>query len=351
MKKTLSALMLGVALCGALACGNAIAAGKEVPEVSTIRWARANSGNVFVTIAKEKGYFAEAGLNVIEHPVANTPDALTSLGTGKVDVVSNSGTNNPLQYIAAGQDFTIVGGYMLKGMYIIAPKGTGWNGVQDLVGKKFAGPASQTAITGALLKAGFDPIKDVNWLTFSTNSDRMAAVVAGEADYAVLSGDLLYTVGNMKDVIEIVAWLEDLTPNYGCCRVELRTDFVKQNPITVKLLLKSVLRAECYLESHRDECVSILAKELNAPEEYVAAYLKNENYKPSVDPVKKSVIETWNVMMATGFLSENAKSINVTDHINTDLYKAALDELVAERYDEDPAFWDGRLKFFKENNE
>ena len=274
--------------------------------MSEIHWARANSGNVFVTIAKQKGYFDEVGLNIIEDPVDSTADALTALGNGKVDVTSNQGTNNPLSYISQGQDFTIVGGYMLKGMYIVAKKGTGWNGVTDLVGKKFAGPASQTAITGALLKEGFDPINDVEWLTYSTNSDRLAAVVNGEADYAVLSGDLLFSVGNMDD-IEICAWLDDLTPNYGCCRMNMRTDFVNENPVTVKLLLKALIKAECYFNANKEECVSILAKEIGAEEDYVKAYLMNENYVPSVDPVKNSVIETWTVMKETGFLDEDAE--------------------------------------------
>ena len=324
---------------------------EEKPEVSEIHWARANSGNVFVTIAKQKGYFDEVGLNIIEDPVDSTADALTALGNGKVDATSNQGTNNPLSYISQGQDFTIVGGYMLKGMYIVAKKGTEWNGVTDLVGKKFAGPASQTAITGALLKEGFDPINDVEWLTYSTNSDRLAAVVNGEADYAVLSGDLLFSVGNMDD-IEICAWLDDLTPNYGCCRMNMRTDFVNENPVTVKLLLKALIKAECYFNANKEECVSILAKEIGAEEDYVKAYLMNENYVPSVDPVKNSVIETWNVMKETGFLDEGADSVNVADHIDTTYYKQALDELVEESAGtDDEAFYKERVEFFEANNE
>ncbi len=136
-----------VCILGQSGCGKStllrLLAGLEKPEVSEIHWVRANSGNVFVTIAKQKGYFDEVGLNIIEDPVDSQADALTALGNGKVDVTSNQGTNNPLSYISQGQDFTIVGGYMLKGMYIVAKKGNGWNGVTDLVGKKFAGPASQ----------------------------------------------------------------------------------------------------------------------------------------------------------------------------------------------------------------
>lgn len=331
--------------------GDATATGDE-PETSKIVWARANSGNIFVTLAQKNGYFTEYGLEVEEKAVDSTTDALTALGNGAVDVTSNNGTNNPLSQIAAGQDFTMVAGYMLKGMYIVAKAGTGWSGVADLVGKKFAGPASQTAITGALLEAGYDPINDVEWLTYSTNSDRLSAVVAGEADYAVLSGDLLFTVGNMSD-LEIVAWLEDLTPNYGCCRMNMRTQFVNDNPNTVKLLLKALLKSECYLNANEDECVTILANELSTPEEYVAAYLKNENYVPSVDPVRNSILHTWDVMVATSFVEEEAATtIDIdADHINTALYKQALDELVEEsKGSDDEAFYADRVEFFEANN-
>ena len=331
--------------------GDATATGDE-PETSKIVWARANSGNIFVTLAQKNGYFADYGLEVEEKAVDSTTDALTALGNGAVDVTSNNGTNNPLSQIAAGQDFTMVGGYMLKGMYIVAKAGTGWSGVADLVGKKFAGPASQTAITGALLEAGYDPINDVEWLTYSTNSDRLSAVVAGEADYAVLSGDLLFTVGNMSD-LEIVAWLEDLTPNYGCCRMNMRTQFVNENPNTVKLILKALLKSERYLNANEDECVTILANELSTPEEYVAAYLKNENYVPSVDPVRNSILHTWDVMVATGFIEEEAAAtIDIdADHINTALYKQALDELVEEsKGSDDEAFYAERVEFFEANN-
>ncbi|MBQ3585739.1 MAG: ABC transporter substrate-binding protein, partial [Synergistaceae bacterium] len=295
----------------------------ETPEVTKIRWARANSGNVLVTLAQNNGYLKEYGLEVIEMPLNSTNDALTALSTKQVDVTSNNGTNNPLQFMAAGSDFTIVGGYMLKGMYIVAKKGTGWKGIGDLVGKKLATSKSQTWVTGPLLAAGYS-LDDVIWLTYSTNSDRLAAVIAGEADYACLSGDLLFRVGNLKDVIEIVAWADDLMPDYGCCRMNMHTDFVKANPVTVKLLLKALIRAEQYLRANPDESVKILAKELNASEEFVAAYLKNPNYIPSVDPVKHSIKATWDIMMKTGFLSPEAKNYDLDSHINIELYKAAL---------------------------
>ena len=336
-----------------------VTTGAEKPEVSEIHWARANSGNILVTIAREKGYLDEAGLTVIEDPMASSSDALTALETGAVDVTSNQGTNNPLQFISTGSDFTIVGGYMLKGMYLVAEKGTGFNGVEDFVGKKIAYAGVHPVVGMAMLDADIDPTdeKNVEWLTYSTNSDRLAAVAAGEADYAVLSGDQLFAVGNNPDRVrtldlEITCWLDDLVPNYGCCRMNMKTEFVEKNPVTVKLLLKCLIRAEQYYRANTEECVSILAKDIDADEDYVAAYLLNENYISSVDPCKQAVVKTWDGMIKMGFIDEaDIENINIEDHINVDLYKKALDECVTEYRDEDPEFYDGRVEFFEANNQ
>ncbi len=323
---------------------------EEITEASEIHWARANSGNILVTIAKQQGYFDEYGLTVIEDPVDSSTAALTALQTEQVDVTSNQGTNGPLGFIGKGSDFTIVGGYMLKGMYIVGRKDTEYKDVTSLKGSKFAYNGIHPVTGIALLEANIDPATDVEWLSYETNSDRLAAVIAGEADYAVLSGDQLYTVGNTEE-IEIKAWLDDLVPNYGCCRMNMNTKFIKENPTTTKNLLKALIRAEQWYLANKEECVKILAKEIDADEEYVAAYLLNENYISSVDPCKDAVIKTWDAMVKMGFIEEEAaKSINIEDHINTELYKAALDECVEEFYEEDPGFYDGRIEFFEANN-
>ena len=98
--------------------------------------------------------------------------------------------------------------------------------------------------------------------------------------------------------------------------------------------------------------LKILAKEIGAEEDYVAAYLLNDNYVSSVDPCKNSVVKTWEAMIKMGFIDQaDADKINIEDHINTELYKEALDECVAEYHDEDPDFYDGRVKFFEENDQ
>ena len=323
---------------------------EEVPETTVIRWARGNSGNAMVTVAKKLGYFDEVGLTVEEIPLDATADAFAALAAGQVDVLSNYGTNQPLQYIATGEDVVIFGGHMITGcMPIIAKAGTEWNGIEDFVGKTIAAPASTYAATGALLELGHDPMTEVEWLTLPNQSDRVAAVVSGEADYGVIGTGQMYSVLNMDD-IDIMCYLSDVMPNYSCCRMETRSDFIENNPTTVKLLLKALLRAQCYYESHKEEVVGWMAEELGTTEDYVAAYMLNEHYRINLDPSRQPTHRAWEYMAETGFLDDNAAQINLDDHINTELYKQALDETIAEHYDEDPEFYDSMLEFYEANN-
>ena len=145
-------------------------AAKEVPEVSTVRWNWGTSANILVALAIEKGYFEEYGLNIEFVNANENASAMTLLATGQVDVVSNSGTASPLQNIAAGVDMTIFGGHMVQGcMPVIGKKGAEWNGIESIVGKKFACNPSYFAFTGAVMDLGYDkPLEALEWITILT---------------------------------------------------------------------------------------------------------------------------------------------------------------------------------------
>ena len=344
MKKFFAVLALLVML---LAVSAAFAA--DEPEAKVIKWGRGNSGNILVTIAKNHGYFKEYGIEIDEIPMDNE-GVFTSLLSGHVDVLSNFGTHMPLRLIAAGDPLTIFGGFMLTGcMPVIAKAGTEWHGVEDLIGKKVAGSVSQYAVTGPLLDLGHDPMKEIEWIQIPEDSDKLAAVINGTADYAIMGTDQNYSIQNMKDVIKVVTYCSDLTPNYSCCRMETRDEFIKKNPTTIKLALKALIRAQAYYEAHRAECVDMMAKQLQADKEWVAAYMMNEHYRIHVDPIRKPVERAWGYLDRIGIL-EKKDGVNLSDHLNITLYKAALDEVIAEHRSEDPEFYDRMLAFYNEND-
>lgn len=360
--------LLALSLCLAMfvtACGNGaksvteaakpaettVAATEAKKENTVVRWNYGSSGNVFVNIAEEKGYFDEEGITI--KPVAATAvlNALGLLSANQVDVVSNAGTSNPLQQIAAGNDFTIFGGHMVNGaMPVIAKKGTEWKGVESLVGEKVAINPSYFAFPGALMEKGYDdPLHQVEWVTFGTYDDALAAVQRGEVKYALMGTEKNYPISQMDD-IEIVSWHSEVMPNYSCCRMECQTSYLKENPEVIKSILRALLRAQCYYESHKDEAIELTAKKINATPEFVAAYMNNPHYFVSVDPLRNQVKRAWGILEKTNFLDENAKNINIDDHINTTLYEEALKEARTKYGAGNEAFYDKMEKFFNEND-
>lgn len=364
MKKRVLAVLLAMSMVGALAgCAGSksdskkeegksesVSAEADKIEDKTITWAKDNSGNAFLAIAEKQGWFDELGIKIEEAPIDANADAMLAMEGGQVDVISNYGTTNPLQEIAAGEDFLIIGGYMAQGcMPIVAKKGTVWNGVQDFVGKKVAGTPNEFVTTGALLDLGYDPLKDVEWVSYSNYSDALAAVVKGEVDYAICGTSRNYEISQNKD-LEVMAYKSDIMPWYSCCRMCVTRDYAEKNPNTVKAIIKVLLRAQQYYEAHHDECVDLMAEYMGVDKDYVTSYMNNDHFKISCDPLKHEVVRAWDVLGKTGFLDEKAKEINIEDHIATDVYKEALDEACEEYRDEDPDFWDGMQSFYEEHD-
>lgn len=325
---------------------------KEVKaeEKFTIRWAQGLSGNAMVTIAKEQGYFDEYGLDIVEIPLEGASDCFTALNNDQVDIVSNEGTNSPLQNISAGNDLTIFGGHMVAGaMPIIASADTEWKGVEDMIGKKVVGSPTGYYVTGPLLDKGYNPKDDIEWIELEDDKDKVAAVATGEADYGIIGTNQNFAISKMNN-IKVLAYLDDVLPNYSCCRMVTRTKFLNEHPEEFKKLHKALLRATKYYYEHKDEVVDMTVKKLGANKDYVAAYIKNDHYIVHPDPLEKPVLRAWDWLLKLGVLDPRAKDININDHINTEIYRQALEELTAEKGSEDPEWYAEQLRYFEENN-
>lgn len=362
-KRVLASMLIMSMAFGLAACGGSDKKESKEPqkevkseeadliEDKTITWAKDNSGNTFLAIAEREGWFEELGMTIEEVPIDATNDALTGLAGGRLDIITNYGTGGPLQQIANGEDYLIIGGYMATGCVpCVAKTGTKWNGVQDFVGKKVAGSPTSYAFTGELLKLGYDPMKDVEWVSYSTASDALAAVLKGEVDYAIVGTSRNYEV-QQNDALEVMTYTSDVMPWYSCCRMCITKEYAEKNPNTVKAIIKILLRGQQYYEANHDECVELMADYMGVNKEYVEVYMNNEHFRIHCDPLKKEVMEGWDVLQKTGFLADSAKDINIEDYIATDIYKEALDEAYKEYYNEDPEYWDRMVEFYKEHNE
>ena len=324
------------------------------PEQSVVTWNYGSSGNVLVTIANEMGYFEEEGITI--EPVAATAnaDAMSLLASGKVNVVSNAGTSNPLQQIAQGVDITVFGGHMIEGcMPVVALPDAEWNGIESFLGEKVAVNPSYFAFTGAVMDLGVeDPMTAVDWQVFSSYDDALVAVQKGEVKYALMGTGQCLAVKQLAEQgdIKIVSYQSEIMENYSCCRMVAQTSWVNENPNTVKAICRALLRAQAWYEANKEDAVKLHAAAIEATEEYVAAYMLDDvHYFVSVDPLKNGVVRAWDILGATGYLGEDCQ-INILDHINTTLYEEALAEATEIYGAENPDFYASQLEFFNANN-
>ena len=349
--KRLSALVCAVLIAGCTSAPDADPVPSSVPETKTVRLALNPSGHILSSIAQEQGFLADEGISVVYVKTSTDAEVFEGLQNGLIDVASNSGTNLPLQMISEGMDLTIFGGYLLTGcMPVFARVDTEWNGIEDLIGKTVAFEPNLYAITGPLLDMGYDPLNDINWYETNSQEERIEAVLNGDADFALVGTALNYAVVSNPD-LKIVTYAADVLPAYSCCRAEALTSWVNENPNTVKALLKAWIRALEYYDTHHDESVSLTAELVGMDEIYVRTYFDNPRFELNSDPMKKSVERAWDYMYRLGLFSEEAKQIDIDDHINTELYKQALDECQAQYGEDNPAFYEKMQALYARNNQ
>jgi len=350
MKKILIMLMAALLLVSGCASNEDKQEEKEPLETTVIRLALNDSGHILNSIADAQGYLAEEGLTVEYVHVDTDAETFEGLRNGTIDIASNSGTNLPLQEISSGLDITIFGGYLLTGcMPVFTRVETEWNGIEDLIGKTMACEPNLYCISGPLYDMGYEPLKQVTWYQPEDQMDRIRAVKNGEADYGLVGTALNYEVLSDPE-LKVVTYAADILPDYSCCRAEALTEWVNANPNTLKALLRCWIRAMEYYDAHHEETVAFTAKQISMDEKHVRAYLDNPRFDLNTDPMKKSVLRAWNYMDSLGLLDESAKQINIEDHINTELYKAALDECTEKYGSEDQKFYEKMQALYARNN-
>lgn len=350
MKKILILLIVSLMiLCGCTPADNRPEE-DETPEKTVIRLALSNSGHILNSIAESQGYLRDEGITVQYVHVNNDAEVFEGIRNGTIDIASNSGTNLPLQQISSGLDLTIFAGYLLTGcMPIFARVETKWDGIQDLIGKTMACEPNLYAITGPLLDMGYDPLNQVNWYETVDQMDRITAVKNGDADYGLVGTGLNYEVISDPE-LKIVCYAADILPEYSCCRVEALTSWINENPNTVKALLRAWIRAMDYYYTHHEETVALTVKQTGISEEAVRAYLDNPRFDLNTGPMKTAIERAWKYMFRLGLLDDYAKSINIDDHINTELYKSALDKCLQLYGDENPSFYEKLQSQYARNN-
>ena len=302
-------------------------------------------------VAKEKGYFKEEGVDVELFQFGSAAEGMAALKAEKLDV-GTFGTTAPLLFISKGSDFTFFGGMMIGGQAIIArPDRLAELSGKDLKvykGKKIGLVKLSTGdvvFKGALKKAGIDPKKDLTFVEFGSAAAVVEAVKKGAVD-AGLVWPPHFSLAEKNHGLKVAHYIEEFYPRYTCCRIVGNTKHLNENTDTYKRFLTALIRAYRFYKTNQEETVQIYTKSLKIDEDIV----RNETYVKKVaesnpDPLRKGILDFWQHILDAGYIPQDYP---VDKHINTDIYKQALDSVI-KKNPKDKVYQD-MLTFYKKNN-
>lgn len=288
-----AALMAAIAgVSFALPVETALAAG---PEVTTLDfWAvRDAQESAQITLASEKGFFKDEGLDVTVKWIVSGTDTPSLAASGEIVMTGES------VYIAGMlQEKGVDMRYLMPmsniggSQQVVLGPNTVVDSPKDLEGKKIgmaAGAGVGMAITSMCEEYGVDCSK-ITMVNLQP-PDQIPALLRGDIDamaiwnpYAlagVKAGGRLYFSGN-KSYIDG----EEKTVNYMYLDGGLIVsgDFLTKNPETVKAVMRALIKATDYINSHPvEEIADILTGPLDIPPDDLTKILKMNIYSNAID--------------------------------------------------------------------
>ena len=262
-------------------------------------------------IARDKGYFQKVGIEVDTRKFMDGALAVPSMVAGELEMTLMTANASLFNSVAKGAPLVLIldRGHNRKGnAYTLANVtqamyDAGVKSMADfakLKGRKIGvgalGSINQYNMAQALLKAGLDPAKDVQWVVNVSQPDLMRMLGQGQVD----ATDLAWQFGVFAQQSKwgpIVATGDEMVPGAAIAMVAVRKDFLEKNREVVVRYAMAYLHAAKEFnaaakapDQHTD-IVQILARNtaLDKPELVKAiaphwSYI-NEDGMPLVDSI------------------------------------------------------------------
>jgi NitT/TauT family transport system substrate-binding protein len=255
-----AALFAMLALAVGAVTRDAAAQSLEKPKVTIAVGGKASIYYLPLTIAEQKGYFKDEGLNVEIVDFAGGSQSLRAVVGGSADVVSGAFEHTinlqaSKQYFRA---FVLQGRAPAIAVGVATAKAGAYRSPADLKGMKIgvSAPGSSTNMVAnyVLAKGGLKP-SDVSFVGVGTASGALAALRTGQID-AISNVDPVMTMLEQKGDVKIIAdtrTLKGTQQLFGgpmpAASLYAPEEFISRNPKTVQALTNAMVRALKWLQT------------------------------------------------------------------------------------------------------
>lgn len=284
-------------------------------------------GDILTFVAKEQGFYEQEGLDVELFQFTNSGEGLNAIKAGKLDAGA-FGTSAPQVFIAKGTPFVDIGGMQSEGHAVVTkPENAGqYSNLQGFIGKKVATVRLATGDAvwrSAMSKAGID------WKTQTTiqELDSPAAVLEAVKKGAADVGLVWVPFSEMAEQqgLQVVSWSSDYMANHVCCRVVALEDKLQNNKEAYIRYARASIRAYDFYINHQEETLDAASKYVKLDRELLRKATYSGHIHSIPDPDKKGFVAFWEAMKAAGYIQSD---IDISKHVNTEIYKTALDQLI-----------------------
>lgn len=304
------------------------------------------TGHAKFFIAKDKGFFAQEGLDVELIEFQNSADGLNAVIAGKLDIGA-FGTTAPIAHLSKGAKIRIIGGVMGGDAALIATPANAPKiaSVSDLKGKKVATvrmASGDAVLRGALKDKGINWKTDLQIFELKSPPAVIEAVKSGQVDAGLVWGphDLRAEDQGLKVVIHST----DLQPGHPCCRLVVTENSLK-HPATWEKFIRAFLKAERFARENKKETIETIAKYVKLDQQLLWRGYYSQYLDQSSDPDTKGVKHFADVMLGSEFI---ASAPDLASGIDTRVYEKVINQLVKENPSD--AYWKKVQQDFKRKN-
>ena len=320
-------------------CGDDAAAAVGKPEKADINIGYLNStAHLLAFVAQEEGYFKEEGLNVTLTQFSSASELVNGLESDKLDVAF-IGSVPTLTFASQGHEISVFGGAMTNGHgYVIKSEFAEKDeeGVQVLKGRNVASVKNsvqdaelQILLRDAGIEIGEGEDK-VNIVYFDSQKDAYAALLNSTIDAASVYSPYASLAKSQGYKVVYYCAHEKALENQPCCRQVAKTAALSENPNTFTALERAFIKAYHFTQTDHDKTIKDVKKYIDIDEEFIETEVYGGYSVSSPDPDKKGTATLKATIVELGYTED----FDIESHYNTELYKKALDSILAEGSDD-----------------
>jgi NitT/TauT family transport system substrate-binding protein len=263
--------------------------------------------------------FTKNGITVQPIVFNAGPSAIEALFASQIDV-AYVGPNPAINgyVVSQGRDLRIISGASSGGAVFVVRNDSGIKSAKDFAGKKFASPqlgnTQDVALRSYLLKNGYKTKENGGSVEIISTSlaDIITLFLKKQLDGAWVPepwGARLVKEANGKTFLDE----RSLWPNgkFVTANIIARTDYLKNNPDTIKKLLALHINETLWINNHKNNAIQVFDTELKKltgkaiPEDELKQALSRIDF--TYDPIKNSLFKSASEAYNLGFLAKGQK--------------------------------------------